>query len=95
MKTHYKLTAIPTFATEQFSGCLVTFVAINNIKARRTWTVYRSDLVGLFHQILTRVEAEKIVSDLRKGIMINFADTFTPGQLRPLGFLELDRRMGR
>ena len=88
MKIHYELTAIPTFPTEQFSGCLVTFVAVNNIKARSTWTVYRSDLVDLFHQILTRVEAEKIVSDLRKGMMINFADTFTPGQLRPLGFLE-------
>ena len=88
MKIHYKLTA-------QFSGCLVTFVAVSNVKARKAWTVYRSDLVGLFHQIFTRVEAEKIVSDLRKGMMINFADTFTPGQLRPLGFLELDRRMGR
>ncbi len=92
MNDHYKLTAMPLLPSEQFAGHLVTFIASKSVKVRRTWTVYRSDLVGLFRQILTRVEAEEIVSDLRKGRTINFAGTFTPRQLLSLGFLELDRR---
>ncbi len=89
MKDHYRLTVMPVL-TEQFPEHLVTFVAFSSIKARRMWTVYHSDLTKLFNRIVSRTEAEKIVSALRKGLIIDFDRTFTTRQMRPLGFLELE-----
>jgi hypothetical protein len=90
MKDHYRLTVIPVLPTEQFPEHLVTFVALSSIKARRMWTVYRSELTELFDRIVSRTEAEKIVSALRKGLTIDFDRTFTTRQMRPIGFLELE-----
>jgi hypothetical protein len=91
MKDHYKLTAVPILPSEQLSEhLLVTFTASNSVKARRRWTVYCGDLTELFDRIVSRTEAEKIVSALSKGLAIDFRCTFTPRQMRPLGFLELE-----
>ena len=91
MKDHYKLSAMPMFPTEEFSDhLLVTFTASNSVKVRRRWTVYCGDLTKLFGRIVGRIEAEKIVSALSKGLAVDFGCTFTPRQMRPLGFLELE-----
>jgi hypothetical protein len=90
MSDHYKLTAVPMLSSEQFPEQLVTFIASNSVKALRRWTVYCGDLTKLFGRIVGRTEAEKIVSALSKGLTIDFDCTFTPRQMRPIGFLELD-----
>jgi hypothetical protein len=90
MKDDYRLIAMPMLPTEQFPEHLVTFIASNSMKVRRMWTVYRSDLTRIFDPIVSRTEAKRIVSDLRNGLMIDFDHTFTPRQMRSLGFLELD-----
>ena len=90
MNERYKLIAMPMRPSEQFPEQLVTFIASDSDKARRKWTVYCGDLTRLFRRIVSHTEAEKIVSALRGGLIINFGGTFTPRQMRPLGFLELE-----
>ena len=90
MKNLYQLTALPMLSSEQFPEQLVTFIASDSAKTRRTWTVYCGDLTRLFDRIVSRPESEKVASALSKGLAIDFGCTFTPRQMRPLGFIELE-----
>ena len=68
MNERYKLIAMPMLPSEQFPEQLVTFIASDSVESRRKWTVYCGDLTRLFGRLVSRTEAEKIVSALRRGL---------------------------